>query len=588
MKLFKKFLAAAMIPLVMGVGAVKTAPEQATAAKDKNNDDWLTTNGNKIVDMNGNEVWLTGVNWFGFNTGSGVFDGVWMYSMREGLKTIADCGFNILRVPMPAELLLNWRDGKKDTRTPMVDFERNPELQNNYIWNDPVDGSNHPNWTNPQLKTSMEIFDIAMEMCKEYGLKVMVDIHSAEIDAVGHQQPVWYTGKISTKDYYESLEWLTAKFKNDDTLIAIDLKNEPHGKATDPHMARWDNSTHPDNWKLVAETAGKKVLDINPNMLILIEGTEVYPKFENGADWNSQTGGYGSPPNYHGTWWGGNFRGVKEFPADFGSAKYNKQIVYSPHDYGPAVWEQDWFKSSFTKESLYNDCWRDNWMFIHENNIAPLLIGEWGGWLMNDLDERGPADKNTPKNEQWMTYLREFMIENRIHHTFWCFNANSSDTGGIMCDNFQKFNTPKYEFVKPALWQTKDGKFIGLDHEVPIGKNGISLNEYVKGSGGNTNPTTATAEATTKATTTETVTELTTVKSGVRYGDVNCDGEVTIDDVVKLRLYLLNGASYPLDDDAIANSKVIVGQSSIQGNCAVTIQDFVVEKIKTLPIVLQS
>ena len=28
-----------------------------------------------------------------------------------------------------------------------------------------------------------------------------------------------------------------------------------------------------------------------------------------------------------------------------------------------------------------------------------------------------------------------------------------------------------------ALWQ-KDGKFVGLDHEIPLGSNGISLSEY--------------------------------------------------------------------------------------------------------------
>jgi len=32
--------------------------------------------------------------------------------------------------------------------------------------------------------------------------------------------------------------------------------------------------------------------------------------------------------------------------------------------------------------------------------------------------------------------------------------------------------------LKPALWQTKDGKFIGLDHKIPLGSKGISLGEY--------------------------------------------------------------------------------------------------------------
>jgi hypothetical protein len=54
----------------------------SVATVDSNNDDWLHVEGNKIVDMNGNEVWLTGCNWFGFNTGTNVFDGVWSCNMR--------------------------------------------------------------------------------------------------------------------------------------------------------------------------------------------------------------------------------------------------------------------------------------------------------------------------------------------------------------------------------------------------------------------------------------------------------------------------------------------------------------------------
>jgi Predicted solute binding protein len=80
-----------------------------------------------------------------------------------------------------------------------------------------------------------------------------------------------------------------------------------------------------------------------------------------------------------------------------------------------------------------------------------------------------------------MTVLRDYMIKKHIHHTFWCFNENSSDTGGLMYDNFQKWDDVKYEFVKPALWQTEDGKFVSLDHTIPLGKNGITLTEYYGG-----------------------------------------------------------------------------------------------------------
>ena len=84
------------------------------------------------------------------------------------------------------------------------------------------------------------------------------------------------------------------------------------------------------------------------------------------------------------------------------------------------------------------------------------------------------------------------MIENHIHHTFWCFNENSGDTGGLVYDNFGKWDEDKYALVEPALWQTDSGKFISLDHQTALGANGISLGDYYGGSTNPTDPTTPT------------------------------------------------------------------------------------------------
>ena len=77
-------------------------------------------------------------------------------------------------------------------------------------------------------------------------------------------------------------------------------------------------------------------------------------------------------------------------------------------------------------------------------------------------------------NQKWMELLRDLMIKNHIHHTFWCFNENSGDTGGLIKGNFQEWDEAKYELIKPALWQS-GGKFVGLDHKIPLGKNGVTL-----------------------------------------------------------------------------------------------------------------
>ncbi len=401
-------------------------------------DDWLTTEGSHITDMNGTEVWLTGCNWFGYNTGTNMFDGVWNCNLEDSLKAIADRGFNVLRVPMSSELLLQWKKGEY------------PRANYNNAYNEKLNTMN-----------SLEIFDYVLALCEQNGMKVIIDIHTVKTDASGHNYPVWYREDMSADDFVESLSWVAERYKENDTIIGYDLKNEPHGKASESPHAIWNDSDDPDNWKQVAERAGNAVLDANPHALIIIEGIQIYPK-------NIKTNNFVSTnddQDYFNTWWGANLMAVRDFPIDFGSPERNKQIVYSPHDYGPRVYEQPWFEGGFTYDSLMKDAWYDYWLYIQEEGIAPVFIGEWGGFMEGD-------------NLKWMEYFRQLIAQKHLHHTFWCFNANSGDTGGLVKDDFKTWDEEKYSFVKEVLWQTEDGKFIGLDHAVPLGLNGIALSDY--------------------------------------------------------------------------------------------------------------
>lgn len=405
----------------------------ARTDKAKQGDDWLHTDGKRILDKDGKEVWLTGVNWFGYNTGTNTFDGLWNSQLKPSVEAIADHGFNLIRVPISAQLLNQWAKGE---------YPR----------------ANYNNAYNPELNSmnSLQIFDYFLKLAEENGLKVMPDIHSAETDASGHNVNLWYTNNVSVDEFYSALEWLADRYKDNDTIIAIDIKNEPHGKPYEgSNAAIWNDSKDKNNWKYTAETAAAKIFAKNPNVLVMVEGTEIYPiDISKNSDYSST-----NDKDYYFNWWGGNLRGVKDFPINFG--KYQNKLVYSPHDYGPTVYEQPWFKGDYTYESLMKDCWGDNWFFIYKDNIAPLLIGEWGGFM------REP-------NLKWMTYMRQLIKENHLNHTFWCFNANSGDTGGLVLDDFTTWDETKYAFVKEVLWQ-ENGKFVGLDHEIPLGDNGINL-----------------------------------------------------------------------------------------------------------------
>lgn len=596
--IFKKTAAilSAVAMLSVPASASFSNPNKADAAPDEYHDDWLHVNENaEVVDMDGNPVWMTGVNWFGYNVGSQIFDGAWSANVHHCLDLIADHGFNLLRVPMSTQILLQWKNGEPDPIIKLNEYE-NPELTL-----EGVEGG-----------TPMYSFDIwnqVVKWCRENGIKIMMDIHSATTNAAGHNYALWYDPNYSTDDWLEALAWFADYYKDDDTVIAIDLKNEPHGKTDDGIFAKWDGSSDENNWRYAAERGAKACLDQNPNLLIMVEGIEVYPKFEEGESWASHSVDYTRYPwsPYYGAWWGANFRGAREFPVDLG--EHQSQLVYSPHDYGPEVWAQDWFyldeDKTFSRETLLEDYWYDTWAYLVEEKISPLLMGEWGGWVDDEHDKTG-------ENRHWLKEIRDYMIDKRIHHTFWCFNENSSDTGGLVYDNFQKWDDVKYEFVKPALWQDASGNFISLDHKIPLGRagNGISLSDYYGNSGSQTpstttqtTTTTATAPSTTTTTadtTTTTVTTSTTTVTTISepagtvtlYGDANCNGEVEMSDAVLIMQKIANPTKYGVDgtdenritEQGLINADCAGGGDGVTNLDALTIQKYMLKLVDKLPV----
>ena len=488
---------------------VMSSPAVTASAVDDCNDDWLHAEGSRLYDMNGNEVWLTGANWFGFNCSENCPHYLWSADADDCLTEIADRGINIIRFPIATELIVSWMNG---TPNEVNSFSCNadPAYQINVDFcqadgKTPVD--------------SMQVFDIMMKKCKEHGIKAFIDIHSPHTDNSGHNYNLWY-GKagVTTKVWIDSLVWLADKYKNDDTLIGYDLKNEPHGKGQEgKDAAKWDGSTDENNWAYAATKCAEAILDVNPHALILVEGVEQSMSGAMEGDyWGMPDRRDNSP--YIGAWWGGNFRGAREYPIV--PKQGTSQIVYSPHDYGPSVYAQTWFDKNFTEQTLLDDYWYDTWAYINAEEIGPELIGEWGGHMEGD-------------NLKWMTLLRDYMIKHHINHTFWCLNTNSGDTGGLWdslgftaaSGTTIAWNEPKYKLFEEALWQTaSSGKYIGLDHQVALGKNGISLNDFYSnyansegsnldgGKKGSGTPVTAekSSTTTTSATTTATTTTTTT------------------------------------------------------------------------------
>src|SRR5262245_43191604 len=80
----------------------------------------LHASGGKILDAQGREVVLTGVNWFGLETGTFAPHGLWIRNWSKMLDQMAGSGFNTLRLPYSNEL---FKPGSKPNG---IDFGKNP------------------------------------------------------------------------------------------------------------------------------------------------------------------------------------------------------------------------------------------------------------------------------------------------------------------------------------------------------------------------------------------------------------------------------------------------------------------------------
>ena len=352
--------------------AAPAAAVQAVPAKD-----WLHVVGNRIVDEAGNQVWLTGANWFGYNASERVFHGLWSGNITQITRPMADRGINIVRVPISTQLLLEWRAGQT-VAAPNVNTFANPELLG---------------------KNNLQIFDYWLQLCEQYGIKVMLDVHSAEADNSGHIHPVWCKGSITVEQFYLAWEWVTTRYRQQ-----RHHRRDGHQERAARHRPtsrRGPSGTTPPTSGQLQERlrdSGPAHPRHQPQRADPVRGHRGLPA--RGKTWSSPNTDPDLTPNYYYNWWGGNLRGVRDHPVNLGANQ--DQLVYSPHDYGPLVFDQPWFQKPFDKTSLTTDVWRPNWLYIHEDGTAPLLIGEWGGRLGQDA-----------RQDRWMTALRDLIVETR-------------------------------------------------------------------------------------------------------------------------------------------------------------------------------
>lgn len=431
------------------------------------------TSGTKILNPAGGEFVINAINWYGFETRDKVVHGLWAQDYRYIVDQVRQYGYNTLRIPFSDAM-----------------WTSNPIVSNSKVSACP----------SCKGKSARDVLAMIVNHAGSLGLHVILDNHrstagnSAEGNGLwytsGYPESTWISNWISVQEWAHGIpqalgaaDTVTVSYLAADgfpTVLGYDLRNEPHTPARTAYLdgATWgsgdgiDPAVNPNpnpftpgcvatstcrDWRLAAERAGTSVLGAAAARgwaypLIIVEGNSTYPL----------PGGTHAAGPYHGTWWGGELRGVNGNATNPGAPvvlnaggsaaglgpAVDNQLVYSAHDYGPKEYVQSWenattcYRSGCGTFSLA-DVWYGNWAHLtaaggvapvwpgraaypwantgHTGyTTAPVFIGELGtGNTTTDLTSAVRGSQG-----QWWTDLVNFVQSSRVKTT-----VNDSGTG---------------------------------------------------------------------------------------------------------------------------------------------------------------
>ena len=286
------------------------------------------TNGAHIYDTKNQEVRITGINWFGFETNDFALGGLNFRSYRDILRQVKQLGYNTIRLPFSNQFLDN-------PITPTtIDYSQNPDLQG---------------------LQGLALMDKIIAYGGSIGLRFILDQHRPDD---GVQSPLWYADDLPESRWIADWQMLARHYLGNTVIIGADLHNEPHSPAC------WGCGDPKTDWRLAAERGGNAVLAINPNWLIIVEGVGCV-----GADcyWN-----------------GGNLAAAKQYPVQL---NVPNRLVYSAHDYPSTVFAQSWFSATDYPNNLPS-VWDAHWGYLIKDDIAPVWVGEFGTFLQTTSDQQ--------------------------------------------------------------------------------------------------------------------------------------------------------------------------------------------------------
>lgn len=378
---------------------------------------WLHADGTQLYTAWNAPMTLRAINWYGFEYAPYAPGGLDKAPLDTILQTVRSSGFNALRILFSDQTV---EDNPVVTRG----LEANPALRGLH---------------------ALDLLGRVLQRAHHFHLRVILCNSRSE----GGMGPEIDTGLWYTDRYPETAwenDWLTlaSRFRSDSAFVGADLRNEPHitGSTFDLHayLSRgplWGayNGTYylTLDWHNAAQTLGNRLLAVNPHLLIVVEGIQMYyDPFKN---------------KLTGALWGSNLIGVQYDPVVLSVPGH---LVYSVHEYGPKMWKGSWFNSRTTYGKLAFR-WTRHWGYLltaPRFMQAPIFVGEFGtcdDWHSCISDPHKPMSQGF-----WFaSFIRYLHNHPQVGWAYWSLNPDGPFRPGE--DNFYSLMTRDWYHVHPLV-----------------------------------------------------------------------------------------------------------------------------------------
>ncbi|KAL2008531.1 hypothetical protein VTN00DRAFT_6725 [Thermoascus crustaceus] len=341
------------------------------------------TKGRRILDARNASVKLTSVNWYGASDVNFIPSGLDVRHRDEIAALIRGLGFNSVRLPYADEMV---------RKNPLI----SPRLLAANLDLVPNAGEGS------EGARALDVFTAVVESLTAAGLFVIVNNHitqatwccDANLCDAGWSND-WLGGSLlcrvsqTEEQWIENWETVMSPLAQNPLVIGADLRNEVRGLWG---TMQWDS------WASAAEKAAERLLNMNPNWLMIVEGV--------------------SSAN--------DLSGVRHRPVEL---SHPDRVVYSAHVYAWSGWGSLYPYSRRTYESFATDM-RKNWAYLLEEDRAPVWVGEVG-----------TSDKPDEGDQNYWNHLVRFLKEVDASWGYWAINprkpaANEWESYGLVGDGW--------------------------------------------------------------------------------------------------------------------------------------------------------